>query len=85
MSEIPSTVADTMGFLTPQSLSQDDLPLGDIPYLYSLVPMAQSAKSPIHALTSADGVVGSQYAQVKSYGDLMGTFCDRLLHNVGAL
>ena len=72
-----------MNFITPRQLAREDVELGHIPFLYSLVPMAQSAKTPIHGLTAGDGVVGSQYAQVKAYGELMSRLCDRLLANVG--
>lgn len=82
MREIPETVASSMQFLTAPSLFPSDLELGHIPYVYSLVPMAQSAKAPIHSLQSSDGVVGSQYNQVKEYAKLMSSLCDRLLNNV---
>lgn len=82
MAEIPSTVKSAMDFLTPSSIEDANLELGHIPYVYSLVPMAQAAKAPIHDLKYADGVVGSQYQQVTSYGELMNTLCDRLLVNV---
>jgi len=85
MREIPSTVKQAMELLTPSVLSDEDLELGHIPYLYSLVPMAQAAKSPIHALASADGLVGSQYSQVRSYSDVMDSLCDRLLANIEAV
>lgn len=84
MKKIPETVNETLGFLTPQALTIEKLELGHIPYLYSLIPMSQSAKAPIHLLENKDGVVGSQYKQVKDYAELMGTVCSRLLENIGA-
>ncbi len=84
MSQIPGTVSKAMKFISPPNLTRRELELGHIPFLYSLVPMAQTAKTPIHALTSSDGVVGSQYAQVKPYEALMQKVCDQLLSNVGA-
>lgn len=82
MKEIPGTVRESMAFLRPPGLTDDDLELGHIPYLYSLVPMAQAAKAPIHALTSSDGLVGSQYAQVRKYSEVMNSICDKLLANL---
>ena len=82
MQQIPSTVKEAMAPFTPASLGMGDLELGHIPYLYSLVPMAQAAKSPIHSLANADGVIGSQYAQVKSFSTLMSGISDKLLHNL---
>lgn len=85
MSQIPKTVRDAMLPYAKPGLLESDLELGHIPYLYSLVPMAQANKVPIHALSSADGVVGSQYGQVKKYQELMSTLCDKLLRNLGAI
>jgi cellulose biosynthesis protein BcsQ len=82
MKQIPATVKEAMAPFTPASLNMQDLELGHIPYLYSLVPMAQAAKSPIHALEYADGVIGSQYGQVKSFSVLMSGICDKLLQNL---
>lgn len=84
MQKIPATVNDAMKFLMPTGLDDADLELGHIPNLYSLIPMAQSAKAPIHELSSADGLVGSQYTQVRSYAELIDSLSDKLLANVGA-
>jgi cellulose biosynthesis protein BcsQ len=83
MEEIPSTVQKAMSFLTPDNANQSELDLGHIPYLYSLVPMAQASKAPIHDLRNSDGVVGSQYSQVRAYALLMDSLCDKLIHNIG--
>ncbi|ENE1253171.1 AAA family ATPase [Stenotrophomonas maltophilia] len=82
MREIPGTVDDAMTFLRAHKLESKDLELGHIPNLFSLVPMAQSAKSPIHKLNSADGVIGSQYAQVESYTRTLSAVCLKLLNNL---
>lgn len=82
MQQIPDTVKEVLKFITDSELNIDQLELGHIPYVYSLVPMAQSGKVPIHKLTSEDGLRGNQYAQVKSYGDLMGTVCLKLQNNI---
>ena len=82
MTEIPNVVRESMAFIAT-GRSDSSYELGHIPYLYSLVPMAQAAKTPIHSLKSSDGVVGSQYAQVQSYANLMDTLSEKLLENVG--
>ncbi len=82
MQQIPSTITNSLDFLIPQYIKKQNLELGHIPYLYSLVPMAQSAKAPIHKLESKDGLVGSQYQQVKDYADLMENVCTKLLGNM---
>jgi hypothetical protein len=83
MQQIPGTVNDAMALLMPIEVSAADLELGHIPNLYSLIPMVQSAKAPIHKLSSADGLGGSQYTQVESYADLISGLCDKLLANLG--
>jgi cellulose biosynthesis protein BcsQ len=82
MKRIPGTVQSAMDQFVPKGVDEEQLQLGHIPYLYSLVPMAQAAKAPMHALTFADGVIGSQYGQVKDFQDLMSQICDRLLANL---
>jgi cellulose biosynthesis protein BcsQ len=82
MQKIPDTVKEVLEFITDSNLNIEQLELGHIPYVYSLVPMAQSGKVPIHKLTSEDGLKGNQYAQVKSYGELMSTVCLKLQNNI---
>ena len=83
MKRIPSTVSENLDFLKPPGTPVDALELGHIPFLYSLVPLAQSQRAPIHALGKTGKLVGSQYKQVEDYQGLMGRFCDRLLANIG--
>lgn len=81
MVEIPSVVEETMGFLKDDKIPWADVKLGDIPYLHSLVPLAQSARVPIHGLTSGDGLVGAHYKSVESYRSFLDVLCDRFLKN----
>jgi len=83
MQQIPETIRSSLDFLIPEYHKEKDLELGHIPYLYSLIPMAQSAKAPIHTLEYGDGVRGSQSKQVKSYASLMHSVCSKLLENMG--
>jgi hypothetical protein len=82
MRQIPGTVQEAMSQFVPNGIVESQLQLGHIPYLYSLVPMAQAAKAPMHALAFSDGVIGSQYGQVKDFQELMSQICDRLLANL---
>lgn len=81
MQEIPDVVDEYMQFIAP-SQKIESYELGHIPYLYSLIPMAQASRAPIHQLKSGDGLVGSQYAQVSSYDDLMNAICQKLISNL---
>ena len=82
MKQIPSTVQDAMQNLIGAGLDLQDVELGHIPYLYSLVPMAQAAKAPMHALEYSDGVIGNQYGQVKDFQALMSKISDKLISNL---
>lgn len=82
MSRIPSTVEESMRDLIPRNLKISQLELGRIPYLYSLVPLAQTAKAPIHSLQASDGVIGSQYGQVADFRALMSRVSAQVLGNL---
>jgi hypothetical protein len=71
-----------MATFAPANLGNQELELGHIPYLYSLVPLAQASKVPMHALTYADGVIGSRYGQVKDFHVLMSKISDKLISNL---
>lgn len=83
MQEIPSTVTASLDFLLPAHGHADALKLGDVPFVYSLVPLSQTSRAPIHALTREDRLMGPQYKQVEEYSSLMTHFCTRLLANIG--
>lgn len=83
MQDIPKTIVESLSAFFPEGMSVEKLELGHIPFLYSLVPIAQSNRLPIHALADNRAVVGSQVRQVSEYSELMNTLCDRLLHNIG--
>jgi cellulose biosynthesis protein BcsQ len=57
--------------------------LGDIPHLYSLVPLAQKRAVPIHGLLSTDGLVGSQFAAVRDFRRMIDPIAKNLLRNLG--
>ena len=81
--QIPQTAEHAMGGFRPAGLSTSELKLGDVPFVYSLVPMSQASHTPIVDLTGAEGLRGNQYGQVKAYEELISAFCTKLLHNVG--
>ncbi|WP_458124726.1 ParA family protein [Paenibacillus sp. Z3-2] len=81
--QIPEAVQTHLGYLIHDSLSIEDLNLGDVPYLYSLVPLAQSSKAPMYNLKNADGVVGGQINSVKKYYGMLEGICNKLINNMG--
>lgn len=61
-----------------------DTHLGDVPNLYSLIPLAQSANAPIIALKARDGLVGSQFSQAAAYKEIIGSLAGAIAKRVKA-
>jgi cellulose biosynthesis protein BcsQ len=85
MKDIPNTIEEFLKFIIPNSLEISSLDLGRIPYLYSLIPLSQSTRTPIHDLEYKDGVMGQQFRNVKKYNDLISSICNKLITNIGNL
>ncbi|WP_231493507.1 ParA family protein [Alicyclobacillus macrosporangiidus] len=81
--QIPGTIESNLSKYIPSYLNVENLKLGDIPHMFSLVPLAQNANSPIHALTGKDNLVGSQYQQQQSFVEMVTQVSTRLLSNMG--
>jgi cellulose biosynthesis protein BcsQ len=79
-SEIQSALKS---YYSPSLRQDSDLAkLGDIPHLYSLVPLAQKRAVPIHGLSSTDGLVGSQFASVRDFRRMIDPIARNLLRNL---
>jgi cellulose biosynthesis protein BcsQ len=83
MEQIPEVITQALGSFFADGLEMPEFHLGDIPNLYSLVPLAQSSHSPIVALESADGLAGGQFKQQELYASFIKTVGDRLASNMG--
>jgi len=59
--------------------------LGSIQTLHSLIPLAQSAHTPIFALKASDGVVGAHFSKVREYNVTIGDIADRFETQVEAM
>jgi cellulose biosynthesis protein BcsQ len=62
-----------------------DLPatkLGDVPNLFSLIALAQTASAPLIDLNSKDGLVGSQYQQAEQYARIVSKVAESLAANL---
>ena len=57
--------------------------LGDIPNLHSVVPLSQTAHTPIFRLKGSDGVVGAHFAKVVDTKRIYATISKALLTNIG--
>ncbi|ULL13088.1 ParA family protein [Paenibacillus sp. H1-7] len=82
LEKIPGEVSSNLNRFTPEKLDENKLRLGDVPHLYSLVPLSQSANTPIFLLEGKDGLVGSQYAQLNNYKEMIDSITHNLLENI---
>ena len=82
ISQVPNEVRKSLGSFFTDRLSEDNAHLGDVPHLYSLIPLAQSVASPIVSLQSSDGIVGSQYKQRSEYTEILRNISETLAQNI---
>lgn len=82
INQIPKVMEENLKELIPENINNELLNLGDIPYFYSLVPLAQSNNTPIFELKSSDGVSGLQYGHVTQYKEIIGNICEKVLKNM---
>lgn len=62
----------------------DNLKIGEIPKLNSMIPTSQTAKKPIYSLTSQDGVRGAHFAYVDKFKVLIEDICNRIDENIAS-
>ena len=83
LSGIPDEISNSLGEFLPTSLEVGDTRLGDVPNMFSLIPLAQSVNAPIAALQSADGLAGGQYRQQGNYLETIEAVSQALARNIG--
>lgn len=84
LNDLPAEIMDSLGHYRDPALSEDDLHLGDVPSMYSLVPLAQSRNCPISELKSSDGLAGGQYKQQEQYVSVIDGVASALETNLKA-
>lgn len=82
LNSIPKNINSSLGDMMAPGLTEDMLKLGDVPHMFSLVPLAQSAASPIDLLTSKDGLSGGQYNQQGAYIKFIAALSGSLIRNL---
>ncbi|WP_313055657.1 ParA family protein [Pseudomonas lopnurensis] len=85
LNSIPQKINSSLGDMMAPGLDTNMLKLGDVPHMFSLVPLAQSAASPIDLLTSKDGLSGGQYNQQGSYIEFIAALSNSLIRNLKAV
>lgn len=83
MSQFETVVENELSSVTPIAAPNEALSLGSIPNLHSLVPMSQTARSPVFALKAADGVRGAHFTKVKDARDTFASVAEVILQRTG--
>ncbi len=79
---VPTVIKDSLSKHLKHGLDISKAKLGNVPQLYSLIPLAQSVAAPILELRSSDGLVGSQYKQRDDYEKIIRGVCLRISENL---
>lgn len=82
-SSFAGEVERNLGGLLADGVTATNSLLGEIPNMFSLVPLAQSAAAPIIDLRSSDGLVGSHYTQARRYVAILDSVAKSLTRNLG--
>ncbi|MEH6685742.1 MAG: ParA family protein [Halopseudomonas sabulinigri] len=79
---VPEEIQRSLENYLSQNMDINSLPLGDVPHLFSLIPLAQSVSCPLFDLQSKDGLVGAQGKQRDQYEEILESICARLINNL---
>lgn len=82
ISNVPKAVEQSLNSFIKPNLNNTHLKLGDVPHLYSLIPLAQSNACPISKLKGADGLVGTQFKQQEDFNQLLSKIVSNILENL---
>lgn len=82
LSMVPNVIKESLSEHLKKGLDLNEAKLGDVPHLYSLVPLAQSVAAPILELRSSDGLTGSQFKQRDDYEKVIRSVCGRITENL---
>jgi len=83
LAKVPQEVDLLRQTFSAVHLKLNDLKLGDIPHMYSLIPLAQTRSAPIGELAASDGIVGSHYKMIENYEIRIRQIADCFLRNIG--
>jgi len=83
LEDIPREIKESLGGFAAAELGLQAMHLGDVPHMYSLVPLAQSVNAPIRELLASDGLVGSQFKQRDNYTKNLSAIVQALAANIG--
>ncbi len=76
-------IEKSLGAFVKTGIESESLKLGDVPYVYSIIPLSQTSNTPIFELTYATGIRGNQNSSVESYKKYLDTIADNFIKNAG--
>jgi cellulose biosynthesis protein BcsQ len=82
INNVPAEVLKSLGDFWGSTNKFESAKLGNIPHLYSLIPLAQTVSAPIISLRSQDGLVGSQFQQRDEFVAILSQLTDNILANI---
>lgn len=81
--KVPQEIDQLKNQFGSDTLKNHDAKLGDVPHMYSLIPLAQTRSAPIGELTSRDGIVGSHYRMIENYEVRISEIAENFQKNIG--
>lgn len=81
--KVPQEIEQLQAHFGAATLKANSAKLGDVPHMYSLIPLAQTRAAPIGELTSRDGIVGSHYRMIENYEGRMEEIAMNFQKNIG--
>jgi cellulose biosynthesis protein BcsQ len=82
LAQIPEEISKSLGPFIAKPLTHTDMLLGDVPHMFSLVPLAQTSHTPIHKLTRREGLSGGQFQQQLKYKTFIHALAGSLMRNL---
>jgi cellulose biosynthesis protein BcsQ len=83
ISQIPDEIISQLKDFIKEGLNEDAILLGDVPFLYSIVPLSQSYKVPIFDLDYGNGIRGNQKDNVIKYTGMIDKIVEKIFSNIG--
>ena len=83
LERVPTEVRNSLQNYYHRGVDDNTVKLGDVPNLFSLIPLAQNANAPLINLTARDGLVGAQFQQAKEYAAILDHVARSLAVNIG--
>lgn len=82
LARIPKEIDSLRTNFAKLGVDAQTVKLGEIPHMYSLIPLGQTRAAPIIKLASKDGIVGSQYKKVEDYEQILKGIASSFIRNV---